>query len=92
MAEWESNESRPGKKRGRHQNFLRVNDCLWKWYITCRSFNIPVSEPMLHEEAHLIAQKLDEDTMNMDKTGLILKPFQRKVYLREEKDVEAAKA
>lgn len=47
---------------------------------------------MLHEEALLIAQKLDEDTMNMDKTGLILKPFQRKVYLREEKDVEAAKA
>ena len=64
LAEWESNEGRPGKKRGRQQNFPHVNDCLWKWYVTCRNSNIPVSGPMLQEEALLIAQKLGEDTVN----------------------------
>ena len=63
-AEWERNEGRSGKKRGRQQTFACLNDCLRKWYVTCRNSNIPVSGPMLQEEALLIAQRLGEDTVN----------------------------
>ena len=61
MAEWESNEGRFSKNRGRQQKFLQVNDCLWKWYVLCRNSNIPVSGPMLQEEALIIAKQLGED-------------------------------
>ena len=62
MKEWESNEGRAGMKRVNQQKFHEVNQFLWKWYSTCRQSNIPISGPMLQEEALIIAKRLGGDS------------------------------
>ena len=62
MKEWESNEGRAGMKRVNQQKFYEVNQYLWKWYSTCRQSNIPISGPMLQEEALIIAKRLGGDS------------------------------
>ena len=46
-------------KRFRTGKFDAVNKALREWYNCCRSSNIPVSGPMLQEEAQTIDEKLE---------------------------------
>ncbi len=66
------------KKRGRQQKFLQVNDCLWKWYVLCRNSNIPVSGPMLQEEALIIAKQLGEDAADFTASNVWLDRWKKR--------------
>ena len=58
---YETNE--PGeRKRCRAATFTDVNEAIYKWYLLVRQRNIPVSGPMLQEEAREIATRLDPST------------------------------
>ena len=61
VAEYESNAPEDRKRR-RCTDFTDVNEALYKWYCLARQRNIPVSGPMLKEEALQIAKELDSDT------------------------------
>ena len=61
VAAYETNE--PGeRKRCRAATFTDVNEAVYKWYLLARQRNIPVSGPMLQEEACEIATRLDPST------------------------------
>lgn len=58
MGEYEKNC--PGnRKRCRAEEYSEVNEAVYKWYCLARERNIPVSGPLLKEEALLIAKQLD---------------------------------
>ena len=61
--EREVNESCRGKKRENPQKVLRINECLWKWYVLFRHSNVPVSRLMFQEEALIISERLGENSM-----------------------------
>lgn len=61
MSEWNSNESSSTQKRSNNEKFSDVNQLLWEWYTRTRESNIPVSGPLLVEEAKLIAESLGEE-------------------------------
>lgn len=60
MSEWNSYESSSTQKRSNNEKFSNVNQLLWEWYVRARESNIPVSGPLLVEEAKLIAESLGE--------------------------------
>ena len=49
-------------ERHRAEGNPDVNEALYKWYCLARERNIPISGPLLKEEALLIAKKLDPET------------------------------
>lgn len=61
LDEWESNEGSELKKRGRKQTYDDVNSRLKIWYDRLRQSNVPVSGPLLQEEALEIAKALNVD-------------------------------
>ena len=62
MDEFEKNGSE-NRKRHRAEGNADVNEALYnKWYCLARERNIPISGPLLREEALLIAKKLDPET------------------------------
>lgn len=58
MDEYEAN-GQESRKRHRVGDFQDVNDAVYKWYCLARERNIPITGPLLKEEALLIAKKLD---------------------------------
>ena len=60
LERWASNEGgNLERKHGRsEQQYDELNRILWEWYQHCRASNIPVSGPMLQEEALAIAERL----------------------------------
>lgn len=61
MDEFEKNGPE-NRKRHRVEGHADVNDALYKWYSLARERNIPISGPLLKEEALLIAKKFDPET------------------------------
>lgn len=61
MEEFENNgpESR---KRHRAEENAEVNEAVYKWYCFARERNIPLSGPLLKEEALLISRELDPNS------------------------------
>ena len=59
LDDWESNEGSETKKRGRKQTYDDVNTRLKEWYDRLRQSNVPVSGPLLQEEALEIAKALN---------------------------------
>ena len=59
MAEYEADSIPSSRKRHRPSAFDDTNEAMYKWYSLARQRNVPVSGPMLQEEARLMAQKLD---------------------------------
>ena len=57
QAEFEANAPE-SRKRHRGTQFDEVNEVVYKWYTLARQRNVPVSGPMLQEEARYIAEKL----------------------------------
>ena len=59
MAEYEADSIPSSRKRHRPSAFDDINEAMYKWYSLARQRSVPVSGPMLQEEARLMAQKLD---------------------------------
>ena len=57
MDEYEAN-GQESRKRHRVGDYQDVNDAVYKWYCLARERNIPITGPLLKEEALLIAKKL----------------------------------
>ena len=55
--EYETNAP-ASRKHHRGTNFKQVNEVVLKWYTLARQRNVPISGPMLQEEAQQIAAKL----------------------------------
>ena len=47
------------KKKGRSEEFQDINNAVWRWFCMAREALIPVSGPMIQEEALQIALKLN---------------------------------
>ena len=60
MSGWNSNEKSATQKRSNKERFSEVNQLLWEWYVQAGETNIPVSGPLLKEEAMLIAESTGE--------------------------------
>ena len=58
LASHETGDERLKQKRQRTGKYSNVNQAVWEWYTLCRKSNIPVSGPMIQEEALLIAERL----------------------------------
>ena len=39
--------------------YYNTDQAVWEWYTMCRKSNVPVSGPKIHEEALLIAERLE---------------------------------
>ncbi len=61
LAEYESNGPEDRKRRC-ITDFFDVNDAVYKWYCFARQRSIPVSGPLLQEDALQIAKSIDKDT------------------------------
>ena len=59
LADWKSHENSSIKKRGRSEEFADINNAVWRWFCMAREALIPVSGPMIQEEAMQIALKLN---------------------------------
>lgn len=64
MNDYETN-GQESRKRHRLEDFSNVNDAVYKWYCLARERSIPITGPLLKEEALLIyiAKKLDPHNM-----------------------------
>ena len=95
MPEWNSNKSSSTQKRSNNEKFSDINQLLWEWYARARESNIPVSGPLLVEEAKLIAESLGEE--NFKGTNGWLQKWKRRHNItemsiaEEEGDVSAKK-
>ena len=47
------------KKKGRSEEFQDINNAVWRWFCMARGTLIPVSDPIIQEEAFQIALKLN---------------------------------
>ena len=54
LSEYEAN-ALASRKRHRRTEFSDVNEAMYRWYSLARQSNVPVSGPMLQEEAYVIA-------------------------------------
>lgn len=61
LIEYESN-CPTDRKRHHTTDFMDVNDAVYKWYCLARQRCIPVSGPLLQEEAIQIARSIDPDS------------------------------
>ena len=61
MEEFEKN-ARENRKMHRVEGNAEVNEALYRWYCLARERNIPISGPLLKEEALLIAVQLDPNS------------------------------
>ena len=65
VSEYESNgpsDRKSDRKRHRTTDYAEVNDAAYKWYCLARQRCIPVSGPLLQEEALQIARGIDPNT------------------------------
>ena len=68
LSDYETNAP-SSRKRCTHVN---IDDAMYQWYGLARDRNIPVTGPMLKEEALLIASQLGNDSFKPSKTHLTL--------------------
>ena len=61
LSEYEGSGS-SDRKRSRSTDYAEVNDAMYKWYCLARQRCIPLSGPLLQEEALLIARRIDPNT------------------------------
>ena len=57
--DWKCCENSSLKKKGRSEEFQDINNAVWRWFCMAREALIPVSDPMIQEEALQIALKLN---------------------------------
>ena len=62
LSMWTSSDGKNFPKRPRTEKYPEINNLLWKWYIRARESNIPITGPLLQEEARFIAEELGDDT------------------------------
>ena len=55
LTDWKCCENSSLKKKGRSEEFQDVNNAVWRWFCMARESLIPVSGPMIQEEALQIA-------------------------------------
>lgn len=81
IADFEKNAPE-GRKRCRSTAFAEVNDAVYKWYCLARQRNIPISGPLLQEEALEIAKTIDPDTQFKASNGW-LDSFKRRHNIKQ---------
>ena len=59
LTDWKCCENSSLKKKGRSEEFQDINSAVWRWFCMAREALIPVSGPMIQEEALQIALKLN---------------------------------
>ena len=60
MEEYEADLT-PSRKRHRPSAFDDINEAMFKWYSLAQQRNVPVSGPVLQEEALLMTQKIGHE-------------------------------
>ena len=58
LEEYESNATPASRKRHRHASLEDVDQAMYKWFCLARQRSVPVSGPMIQEEARLVAEKM----------------------------------
>ena len=59
MTDWKCSENSSLKKKGKSEEYQDINSAIWRWFCMAREALIPVSGPMIQEEALQIASKLN---------------------------------
>ena len=59
MTDWKCSENSSLKKKGKSEEYQDINNAIWSWFCMAREALIPVSGPMIQEEALQIASKLN---------------------------------
>ena len=59
LTDWKCCENSSLKKKGRSEEFQDINNAVWRWFCMAREALIPVSGPMIQEEALQIALKMN---------------------------------
>ena len=59
LTDWKCCENSSLKKKGRSEQFQDINNAVWLWFCMAKEALIPVSGPMIQEEALQIALKLN---------------------------------
>ena len=59
LTDWKCCENSSLKRKGRSEEFQDINNGVWRWFCMAREALIPVSGPMIQEEALQIALKLN---------------------------------
>ena len=59
LTDWKCCENSYLKKKGRSEEFQDISNAVWRWFFMAREALIPVSGPMILEEALQIALKLN---------------------------------
>ena len=62
LAEYEGSGLSSERKQYRTAEYTEVNDAEYKWYCLAIQWCVPVSGPLLQEEALQIAKKIDKNT------------------------------
>ena len=55
MTDWKCSENSSLKKKGKSEEYQDINNAIWRWFCMAREALIPVSGPMIQEEALQIA-------------------------------------
>ena len=59
MTDWKCSKNSSLKKKGKSEEYQDINNAIWRWFCMAREALIPVSGPMIQEEALQIASKLN---------------------------------
>ena len=70
------------EKRSRSTNNEDVNETVYTWYCLARQINIPISGPLVQEEALQIAKTIDPETKFKASNGW-LESFKRRHSLKQ---------
>ena len=71
-----------GRKRFRSTDNEDINEAVYKWYCLARQRNIPISGPLLQEEALQIAKTIDPETKFKASNGW-LESFKKRHNLKQ---------
>ena len=69
LSDYETNAP-SSRKRCRLPTHVNIDDAMYQWYGLARDRNIPVTGPMLKEEALLIASQLGNDSFKASNVWL----------------------
>ena len=59
MTDWKCSENSSLKKKGKSEEYQDINNAIWRWFCMAREALIPVSGPMIQEEALQITSKVE---------------------------------
>ena len=86
LREYEANAP-ASRKRHRGTEFSDVNEAMYTWYTLARERNVPVSGPMLQEEARIIAEQMDHHQFKASNGSL--ESFKKRHNIKQFKLVES---